>query len=113
VTLWGDGSPTRDFLHVSDAARACRLALARYDDAEPVNVSSGSEVSIRSLADIIAGLIGYSGVIHWDRSFPNGQARRRLDPSRARQVFGFSATTTLEAGLRDLVEWFERHGASG
>ncbi len=110
VTLWGDGSPTRDFLHVRDAARACRLALARYDGAEPVNVSSGSEISIRALADVLAGLVGYAGAVHWDRSLPNGQARRRLDPGRAREAFGFSATTTLETGLRDLVEWCEHHG---
>ena len=113
VTLWGDGSPTRDFLHVSEAARACRLALAHYDGPEPVNVSSGSDISIRALADIVAGLIGYSGAIRWDHSLPNGQAERRLDPGRAREAFGFSATTTLEAGLRDLVEWFEHHSEQG
>lgn len=113
VTLWGDGSPTRDFLHVRDAARACRLALAGYDGAEPVNVSSGSEISIRELADVLAGLIGYSGVIGWDRSQPNGQARRRLDPGRAQEAFGFSPSIRLETGLRELVAWCEQRTGQG
>jgi GDP-L-fucose synthase len=108
VVLWGDGSPTRDFLHVSDAARACRLALAHYDGAEPVNVSSGSEISIQALADLIAGLTGFPGAIRWDPSRPNGQRRRQLDPSRARRAFGFTAAVALEEGLRDLVAWCER-----
>jgi GDP-L-fucose synthase len=108
VVLWGDGSPTRDFLHVSDAARACRLALTHYDGAEPVNVSSGSEISIRALAVLLAGLTGFPGAIRWDASHPNGQRRRQLDPSRARDTFGFTATVALEQGLRDLVAWYER-----
>ena len=108
VVLWGDGSPTRDFLHVSDAARACRLALTAYDGAEPVNVSSGSEISIRALADLLAGLTRFPGAIRWDPSRPNGQQRRQLDPSRARDAFGFTAAVGLEQGLRDLVAWYER-----
>jgi GDP-L-fucose synthase len=109
VVLWGDGSPTRDFLHASDGARACRLALSAYDGAEPVNVSSGSEISIRALADLLAGMTGFSGAIRWDPSLPNGQRRRQLDPSRACDAFGFTAAIALEQGLSDLVAWYERH----
>jgi GDP-L-fucose synthase len=108
VVLWGDGSPTRDFLHVTDGARACRLALARYDGAEPVNVSSGSEISIRDLADLLAGLTGFTGAIRWDTSQPNGQARRRLDPARAGDALGFTPAVALEDGLRQLVASYQR-----
>lgn len=108
VVLWGDGSPTRDFLHVSDAARACQLALSAYDGAEPVNVSSGSEISISALADLLASMTRFPGAIRWDASQPNGQRRRQLDPNRAREAFGFTATVGLEQGLSDLVAWYER-----
>ena len=110
VTLWGDGSPTREFLHVNDAARAFRLALERYDGAEPVNVGSGEEISIRDLAAKVAGVIGFSGEIVWDTSKPNGQPRRKLETSRAMEAFGFESTIPLSVGLRELAEWYSRQG---
>jgi GDP-L-fucose synthase len=106
VTLWGDGSPTREFLYVDDAARALRLALERYDGAEPVNIGSGQEISIRHLAEVIRDATGYTGEIAWDTSKPNGQPRRRLSTDRARDFFGFSATTALDEGIRETVRWY-------
>ena len=94
VVLWGDGSATREFIHVRDAAVAFRLALERYDGGDPVNVGSGSEISIRDLAEKVAALVGYDGTISWDTTKPNGQPSRRLDTSRARELFGFEARTT-------------------
>src|SRR4051794_12766607 len=106
VTLWGDGSPTREFLYVDDAARALRLALERYDGAEPVNIGSGQEISIRDLAEVIRKATGYAGEIAWDTSKPNGQPRRRLSTDRARDAFGFTATTELDEGIRETVRWY-------
>jgi GDP-L-fucose synthase len=106
VTLWGDGSPTREFLYVDDAARALRLALERYDGDEPVNIGSGQEISIRDLAEVIREATGYDGEIAWDTSKPNGQPRRRLATDRAQHRFGFSATTTLDEGIRATVRWY-------
>jgi GDP-L-fucose synthase len=106
VVLWGDGSPTREFLHVRDAARAFRLALDRYDGSEPVNLGSGEEIAIRDLAALIARTTGYQGEVVWDLSRPNGQPRRRLATSRAREWFGFEATVTLEQGIAEVVEWY-------
>ena len=106
VLLWGDGSPTREFLYVDDAAAAFRFALERYDDGEPVNVGSGDEISIRDLAVLVADLCGYDGRITWDPSKPNGQPRRRLDTVRARERFGFVATTSLRDGLAQTIEWY-------
>jgi GDP-L-fucose synthase len=103
VQLWGDGSPTRDFLHVEDAARAFGLALARYDGAEPVNVGSGQEISIGELAGLVRDLTGFDGDIEWERSRPNGQPRRRLDTTRARDAFGFEATVPFRAGLEQTI----------
>jgi GDP-L-fucose synthase len=108
VALWGDGSPTREFLHVADAARACRLALERYDGAEPVNVGSGQEISIRDLARRVAESVGFEGEIVWDAAKPNGQRRRKLDVSRAKRLFGFEAEVDLAAGLAETVEWYQR-----
>jgi GDP-L-fucose synthase len=112
VVLWGDGSPTREFLHVADAARAFRLALTHYEGAEPVNVGSGQEIAIRDLAELIREVAGYEGGVVWDTSKPNGQPRRRLDTSRAREMFGFEAAVQLEDGIEDTVRWFiaERSG---
>jgi len=106
VVLWGDGSPTREFVYVEDAADGILLAAERYDAAEPVNIGAGREIGIRELADLIAEITGFSGRIVWDASLPNGQPRRMLDVSRAANEFGFRATTTLEEGLRRTVEWF-------
>jgi len=108
VVLWGDGSPTREFLHVADAARAFRLALERFDGPEPLNLGSGEEISIHDLARTIAEVAGYEGALRWDRSRPNGQPRRRLDTSRAADLLGFQARIPLAQGLEDTVRWYER-----
>ena len=111
VTMWGDGSPTREFLHVSDAAEAICLAAEHYDGEEPVNVGYGQEVSIRDLAEKIRSLIGYDGRIEWDTSRPNGQPRRMLDVTRARDRFSFQARVSLEEGLSSTVMWYTNHVA--
>ena len=108
VTLWGDGSPTREFLYVDDAAEAIVLAAERHRGAEPVNLGSGEEVSIRDLASMIADLAGFRGRLEWDPRQPNGQPRRRLDTTRAREAFGFVAKTPLREGLAAVIEWFSR-----
>jgi GDP-L-fucose synthase len=113
VVLWGDGSPTREFVHVRDAARAFRLALENYDGPEPVNVGSGSEISIRDLSDTVARVVGYEGTISWDPSKPNGQPSRRLDTARAREHFGFEASTNFEQGLAETVRWYRSQLESG
>ena len=104
VELWGDGSPTRDFLHVDDAARAFGLALAHYDGPEPINVGSGQEISIRELAELVRELTGFAGGIEWQRERPNGQPRRRLDTTRARGAFGFESTVPFRAGLEQTIK---------
>jgi nucleoside-diphosphate-sugar epimerase len=106
VTLWGDGSPTREFLYVEDAADAIVAAAARYEDPDPVNIGSGEEISMRELAGTIRTLTGFAGEIVWDASQPNGQPRRRLDSSRALERFGWKATTPLAAGLRKTLDWY-------
>jgi GDP-L-fucose synthase len=108
LVVWGDGTPTREFLYVEDAAEAILLAAERYNDPDPVNLGSGEEVSIRDLADQIARLVGFEGRIIWDTSRPNGQPRRGLDTSRARERFGFVARTSLAEGLRRTVEWYRQ-----
>jgi GDP-L-fucose synthase len=106
VVLWGDGSPTREFLYVEDAADAFMLAAERYDGAEPVNLGTGAEISIRELAETIAELTGFGGKIVWDQSMPNGQPRRSLDASKAEQLFGFRAHTVLRDGLAQTIAWY-------
>jgi GDP-L-fucose synthase len=106
VTLWGDGSPTREFLYVDDCARAIVLACERYDASDAVNVGTGVEVSIRALATQIAAHMGYDGEIVWDASRPNGQPRRRLDVTRAKERFGFVAEVALDDGLRRTIAWW-------
>lgn len=113
VELWGDGSASREFLYVGDAARAIALALDSYDSPEPVNLGSGSEVPIRELAGIVAEATGFDGEIRWDTTKPNGQPRRCLDTSRASERFGFTAEVPLDAGLKATVEWFEATRDSG
>jgi GDP-L-fucose synthase len=108
VVLWGDGTPTREFLHVEDAARALVLAAERYDGHEPVNIGSGKEVRIRDLATHIARLTGFTGNIVWDTARPNGQQRRCLDTRRAEEWFGFKALVPLEAGLSESVQWYRK-----
>ena len=109
VTLWGDGSPTREFLYVEDAAEGLVLAAERYESGEPVNLGSGEEISIRDLAGEIARATGYRGTYVWDTSQPNGQPRRCLDVSRARERFGFVARTKLSEGLSKTVSWYINH----
>ncbi|MBC8171817.1 MAG: NAD-dependent epimerase/dehydratase family protein, partial [Anaerolineae bacterium] len=109
VTLWGDGSPTREFVYVKDAAHGIALAAAAYDGAEPVNIGSGMEISIKDLAMLIADLVGFTGEIHWDTEKPNGQPRRNVDVSRAAHEFNFRAATSFEAGLRETVAWYQAH----
>ena len=111
VVLWGDGSPTREFLYVEDAADAFVLAAERYDGAEPVNLGTGAEISIRALAETIAELTGFGGEIVWDTSMPNGQPRRSLDASKAAQLFGFRAETELRDGLAKTIAWYREHAA--
>lgn len=109
VQLWGDGTPTRDFLYVKDAARGICDALYVYDSAEPVNLGSGIEVPIYALARLVQGAVGYSGEVRWDGLKPNGQPRRVLDVSRAREMFGFDAQWTLTDGLAETVAWYRSH----
>jgi len=106
IEVWGTGTATREFLYVEDGAEALCLAAERHDDPEPVNVGSGSEVSIKDLVDLVKGATGYEGGVRWDASKPDGQPRRSLDTSRAARAFGFSATTQLAAGLARTVEWY-------
>jgi GDP-L-fucose synthase len=109
IVLWGDGSPTREFLYVEDCAEGIALAGERYDGAEPVNLGSGQEIAIRDLADLVAGVTGFEGETRWDASQPNGQPRRRLDVSRARELFGWEARTPLREGLERTVAWYRSH----
>lgn len=107
VILWGDGSPTREFLYVEDAAEGLLLATEKYNGREPFNLGSGQEISIRDLATFIARLTNYHGEITWDTSKPNGQPRRALDTSRAEEYFGFRSHMPLEEGLLRTIAWYE------
>jgi nucleoside-diphosphate-sugar epimerase len=109
VTAWGTGEPTREFLYVTDAADGILTATERYDKSEPVNLGSGMEISIRELVELIADLTGFEGDIVWDTSKPDGQPRRRLDTSKAREEFGWEATTNFETGLERTIEWYEEN----
>lgn len=106
MMVWGDGSPTREFLYVEDAAEGILLAAERYNDSEPVNLGSCHEISIRELAQLIARLTGFEGQVTWDTGKPNGQPRRKLDVSLARERFGFEARTSFQDGLRQTIEWY-------
>jgi len=110
IVLWGDGSPTREFLYVDDCAEGVWLAAQAYDDPEPVNLGTGEEISIRDLAELIAELSGYNGGIVWDATKPNGQPRRKLDVTRAEERFGFTARVNLRDGLARTVAWYREHG---
>lgn len=109
IVLWGDGSPTREFLYVDDAAEAIALAGERYDGRDPVNLGTGQEISILQLGQTIAAVVGFRGVIRWDTTKPNGQPRRCLDVSRAERDFGFRARCSLREGIERTVAWFEAH----
>jgi GDP-L-fucose synthase len=109
IVLWGDGSPTREFLYVEDAAEGICLAAEKYEKPDPVNLGSGMEISIHDLATMIAEMTGFSGKIIWDTSQPNGQPRRCLDVSKAAQEFGFRAETPFRDGLRKTIDWYIAH----
>ena len=106
IVLWGDGSPTREFLYVDDCVEGLVLAAGRYDGADPVNLGAGKEISIRDLAELVADVTGFEGRIVWDTSQPNGQPRRSVDATRARELFGFEARTPLRDGLQKTVAWY-------
>jgi GDP-L-fucose synthase len=106
VVNWGDGTPTREFLYVDDAAEGLVLATEQYEAADPVNLGTGAEISMKELSQIIAEMVGYQGEILWDTSQPNGQPRRKLDTSRAQREFGFRADTPLAVGLRRTIDWY-------
>lgn len=109
VVLWGDGTPTREFLYVEDAAEGIVRAAECYDKPEPVNLGTGVETSIRELAETISRLVGFKGKIVWDTVRPGGQPRRCLDVSRAEKEFGFRATTPLQDGLQNTIHWYLAH----
>ncbi len=106
VVLWGDGTPTREFLYVEDAAEGIVLATERYESTEPMNLGAGFEISMSELAETIGRLTGFEGGIRWDTTKPNGQPRRMLDVSRAEEAIGFRARTSLDEGLKKTIEWY-------
>jgi GDP-L-fucose synthase len=112
VVLWGDGSPTREFLYVEDCAEGLALAAERYDGAEPVNLGTGNEITIRDLSSLIAELTGFSGEIVWDTAMPNGQPRRSLDTTRAKELFGWEARTGFREGLERTIAWYREHAVA-
>ena len=109
IVLWGDGTPTREFLYAEDAAEGILLAAEQYDDSRPLNLGTGEEISINGLATMIATEVGYTGRIAWDKTKPNGQPRRCLDVSRIKQTIGFQAKHTLRDGLKKTIAWFHAH----
>jgi GDP-L-fucose synthase len=112
VQLWGSGTPTREFLYVEDAAEAIIAGALNYEGADPVNLGTGREISIRDLAELIAKLTGFTGTFEWNTDKPDGQPRRALDTSRAQEKFGWTAKVGFEEGLRDTIDWFRRHGVA-
>jgi GDP-L-fucose synthase len=112
VVAWGTGSASREFLYVEDAARAIVMATDKFNGEQPVNVGTSHEITIRDLVELIARLTGYEGEVVWDTSKPDGQPRRKLDTTRAMQLFDFEADTDLETGLRTTIQWWESQGAS-
>lgn len=106
ITAWGSGKPTREFLYVEDAAEAIVEALEQYDEPQPVNIGTGDEISIHDLVMLIGDVMGYDGTVEWDRSKPDGQPRRRLDTTRAKEEFGWTASTNLRTGIETTVKWY-------
>jgi len=111
IVVWGDGSPTREFLYVEDAAEGILLASERYNGDQPVNLGSGNEISIKDLVELIAKLTGFNGKLVWDTSKPNGQPRRALSTKRAEEFFGFKAQMTFEEGLKRTIAWYQENKA--
>ena len=109
IVVWGDGSPTREFLYVEDAAEGILLASEKYNRSDPVNLGSGFEISIKDLVELIARLTGFEGRLVWDTSKPNGQPRRGLDTTRAKEYFGFEAQVQFEEGLKNTIAWYLEH----
>ncbi len=109
MVLFGDGTPTREFLYVKDAAEGIGLAAAYYNESDPVNLGCGEEISIRDLAEMVADRVGFRGTIRWDTSKPNGQPRRQVDAALAERKFGFRARTSFADGLSELVNWYREH----
>jgi len=112
ISVWGDGSPSREFLYVDDAAEGIVCAAQHYDAPDPVNLGSGAEITIRDLVTLVADLVGFQGRVCFDPSQPNGQPRRRLDTSRAERAFGWRARTDLRVGLRQTIDWYEQARAA-
>ena len=113
IVAWGDGTPTREFIYVEDAAEGITLATERYNSSEPVNIGSSFEISIKDLTETIARLTGFTGTTRWDTTKPNGQPRRKLDTTRAREAFGFEAKTDFEEGLKRTIAWYANERANG
>lgn len=113
IVAWGDGSPTREFIYVEDAAEGITLATQKYNSSEPVNIGSSFEISIKDLTETIARLTGFNGTIRWDTTKPNGQPRRKLDTTRAREAFGFESKTDFEEGLKRTIAWYANERANG
>lgn len=113
IIAWGDGSPTREFLYVEDAARGIVQAAESYNSSEPINLGSSSEISIKDLVELIAELTGFTGTIEWDTTKPNGQPRRKLDVSRAKERFGFESQTDFREGLKRTIEWYRNSLKAG
>lgn len=109
VDVWGTGSATREFLYVDDCAEGIALATEAYDGRDPVNLGAGEEIPIKDLAEMITKLVGFDGALRWDDSKPDGQPRRHVDPTRARELFGFEAKVPLEEGLRRTIAWYAEH----
>lgn len=108
IVVWGDGTPTREFLYVEDAAEAILLASERYNKSEPINIGAGFEISIKDLVKLIAKLSGFEGRIIWDKTKPDGQPRRRLDTTKAEKEFGFKAKTSFAEGLKKTIDWYRQ-----
>jgi len=107
IVVWGTGKATREFLYVEDAARGIVLAAQKYNKADPVNIGAGVDISIKDLIGIMVKLTGYQGKISWDKAKPDGQPNRRLDVSRAKKEFGFTAKISFEEGLRKTIDWYK------
>jgi len=112
IEVWGDGTPTREFIYSTDAAKAIAMATIHYNRPEPVNIGTGYEISIKDLIDLICQLMGYTGRILWQTDQPNGQPRRCLDTRRAKRSFGFIALTPLKEGLKQTIDWYRAQALS-